>query len=44
MDDYHGFTSTTGDGGGGGGGGCSGCLVWVLLGIGLLYLIGKIFR
>ena len=41
MDDYHAFTSTSG--GGGGGGGCStGCLPWIIAGLVLLYLIGKL--
>lgn len=44
MDDYHAFTSTTGGGGGGGGSGCSGgCLPWIIGGLIVLYLIGKLF-
>ncbi len=43
MDDYHAFTSTTGGGGGGGSGCSSGCLPWILGGLVILYLIGKIF-
>jgi hypothetical protein len=42
MDDYHAFISTTG--GEGGGSGCSsGCLLWILGILVVLYLIGKIF-
>lgn len=44
MDDYHAFMSTSGgDSGGGSGSGCSsGCLPWILGGLAILYLIGKL--
>lgn len=42
MDDYHAFTSTTG--GSSGGSGCSsGCFPWIIEGLVVLYLIGKLF-
>lgn len=43
MDDYHAFTSTTGGSGGGGFGCSSGCLPWLIAGLAILYLIGKLF-
>ena len=42
MDDYHAFTSTTGDGGSGGAACSTGCLPWILVGMAILYLIGKL--
>ncbi len=43
LDDYHAFKSTTGGSGGGGGGCGSGCFTWVLVGLAILWVIGKLF-
>lgn len=41
LDDFYAFKSTTG---GSGGGGCSGSIfIWILVIIGIIELIGKIF-
>lgn len=46
MDDYHAFTSTTGRDGSGGGDGSGysgGCLLWIIGGLVVLYLIAELF-
>ena len=41
MNDFHAFKSTSG--GGGSGGGCgSGCVTWILVGLAILWIIGKL--
>jgi len=41
LNDFHAFKSTSG--GGGSGGGCgSGCVTWILVGLAILWIIGKL--
>lgn len=43
KNDYHAFTSTTGGGSNSSGGaGGYGCFTWVLVAIGILWIIGKL--
>lgn len=42
MNDFHAFQSTSG--GSNGGAGCSGgCLTWILVGVAILWIVGKLF-
>lgn len=41
LNDFYAFKSTSGGGSGGGGGG-SGCFTWILFGIAILWVIGKL--
>jgi len=41
LNDFHAFKSTSGGGGTGGGGG-SGCFTWILVGLAILWIIGKL--
>lgn len=40
LNDFHAFKSTSGGGGSGGGG--SGCFTWILVGLVILWIIGKL--
>jgi hypothetical protein len=41
LNDFHAFNSTSG--GGGSGGGCNlGCFTWILIGLAILWIIGKL--
>ena len=43
LDDFHAFLSTSGGSGSSGGAGCSGgCLPWILAGLAILWIIGKL--
>lgn len=43
LNDFHAFQSTSGGSSGGGGSGSSvGCLTWILAGLAMLWIIGKI--
>lgn len=42
MNDFHAFKSTSG-GRGGGTGGSDGCLTWILVGLVIFWVIGKVF-
>lgn len=42
LNDYHAFQSTGGEGGENGGGGMGGCLLWILAGAAILWIIGKL--
>ena len=39
LNDFHAFKSTSGGGGAGGG---SGCFTWILVGLAILWIIGKL--
>ena len=41
LNDFHACKSTSGGGGTGGGGG-SGCFTWILVGLAILWIIGKL--
>lgn len=43
LNDFHAFKSTSGGGSSGGGVGGPGCFTWILIGLGILWLIGKLF-
>lgn len=44
LNDFHAFQSTSGGSGNGGGAGSSGgCLTWILAGLAVLWIIGKLF-
>lgn len=40
LNDFHAFKSTSGGSSGGGGG--SGCFTWILVGLAILWIIGKL--
>lgn len=42
LNDFHAFKSTSGGGGSYGGGGGPGCFTWVLIGLAILWVIGKL--
>lgn len=41
LNDFHAFMSTSG-GGSSGGGGSPGCFTWILVGLAIIWLIGKL--